>query len=170
MRAMSVVTVRMWRTASTTLPVPGSPFVRIMAAPSAMRRRASPRLRAPHTNGTSKSHLFTWYSSSAGVSTSLSSMKSTPRLCSTCASTKCPIRHFAMTGMDTASTMPSIMVGSLMRATPPCARMAAGTRSRAMTATAPASSAIFACSGFTTSMMTPPFIISANPVFTFSVP
>ena len=39
-----------------------------------------------------------------------------------------------------------------------------------MTATAPASSAIFACSGFTTSMMTPPFIISANPVFTFSVP
>lgn len=75
-----------------------------------------------------------------------------------------------MTGMDTASTMPSIMVGSLMRATPPCARMSAGTRSRAMTATAPASSAIFACSGFTTSMMTPPFIISANPVFTFSVP
>ena len=40
------------------------------------------------------------------------------------------------------STMPVIMSGSDMRATPPLARMSAGTRSRAMTATAPASSAI----------------------------
>ena len=52
-----------------------------------------------------------------------------------------------MTGMETASMMPSIMSGSLIRDTPPCARMSAGTRSSAMTATAPASSAIFACSG-----------------------
>ena len=44
--------VRRWRTASTTLPVPASPFVRIIAAPSAIRRRASPRSRAPQTNGT----------------------------------------------------------------------------------------------------------------------
>ena len=36
-----------------TSPVPGSPLVRITAAPSAMRRSASPRLFAPHTNGTS---------------------------------------------------------------------------------------------------------------------
>src|SRR5207302_1799924 len=43
---------RMCRTASTTLPEPASPFVRIIAAPSAMRRSASPRLRAPQTNGT----------------------------------------------------------------------------------------------------------------------
>ena len=43
--------------------------------------------------------------------------------------------------------MPSIMSGSLIRDTPPCARMSAGTRSSAMTATAPASSAILACSG-----------------------
>jgi len=42
-----------------------------------------------------------------------------------------------------------------MRATPPSRRMSDGTRSRAMTATAPESSAIFACSGLTTSMMTP---------------
>ena len=42
----------MWRTASTMLPVPASPLVRIMAAPSAMRRSASPRSRQPHTNGT----------------------------------------------------------------------------------------------------------------------
>ena len=48
---------RMWRTASTTLPVPASPFERIMAAPSAMRRSASPRLVAPHTNGTLKAPL-----------------------------------------------------------------------------------------------------------------
>ena len=50
-----------------------------------------------------------------------------------------------------------------MRATPPAARMSAGTRSRAITATAPASSAIFACSGVTTSMMTPPLSIWARP-------
>ena len=68
------VIVRMWRTASTTLPVPASPLVRIMAAPSEMRRSASPRFRAPHTNGTVNCHLSTWCSSSAGVSTSLSSM------------------------------------------------------------------------------------------------
>ena len=64
----------MWRTASTTLPVPASPFVRIIAAPSAMRRSASPRFRAPHTNGTVNAHLSMWNSSSAGVSTSDSSM------------------------------------------------------------------------------------------------
>src|SRR4051812_861836 len=66
--------------------------------------------------------------------------------------------------------MPSIMSGSLMRATPPCARMSAGTRSRAITATAPASSAILACSGVTTSMMTPPLSISAMPRLTRAVP
>ena len=33
------------------LPVPASPLERIMHAPSAMRRSASPRLVAPHTNG-----------------------------------------------------------------------------------------------------------------------
>ena len=42
---------RRWRTASTMLPVPASPFERIMRAPSPMRRSASPRLVAPHTNG-----------------------------------------------------------------------------------------------------------------------
>src|SRR3954469_25259573 len=48
--------------------------------------------------------------------------------------------------------------------------MSAGTRSSAMTATAPASSAIFACSALTTSMMTPPLSISARPLFTRIVP
>src|SRR5690242_16009022 len=72
--------------------------------------------------------------------------------------------------MLTASMIPSIMSGSLIRLTPPCARMSAGTRSSAITATAPASSAIFACSGVTTSMMTPPFSISAMPRFTRVVP
>src|SRR4051794_20156162 len=75
-----------------------------------------------------------------------------------------------MTGIDTAETMPSIMSGSLMRATPPWARMSAGTRSSAMTATAPASSAILACSGVTTSMITPPLSISAMPRLTRAVP
>ena len=70
-----------------------------------------------------------------------------------------------MTGMVTAFMIPSIIDGSLIRATPPAARMSAGTRSRAITATAPASSAIFAWSGVTTSMMTPPLSIWARPFF-----
>src|SRR4051812_22097270 len=66
--------------------------------------------------------------------------------------------------------MPATMSGSLIRATPPCARMSAGTRSSAMTATAPASSAILAWSAVTTSMITPPLSISAIPRFTRAVP
>jgi hypothetical protein len=48
--------------------------------------------------------------------------------------------------------------------------MSAGTRSRAITAHAPASSAIFACSAVVTSMITPPLSISARPDFTVKVP
>nr|CDI72591.1 exported hypothetical protein [Staphylococcus capitis CR01] len=48
--------------------------------------------------------------------------------------------------------------------------MSDGTRSKAITATAPASSAILACSAFTTSIITPPFCISAIPLFTLSEP
>ena len=44
-------------------------LVRIMAAPSAMRRRASPRSRQPHTKGTLKACLLMWCTSSEGVST-----------------------------------------------------------------------------------------------------
>src|SRR3954452_5936865 len=80
------------------------------------------------------------------------------------------MRALAITGMETAEMMPSIMSGSLIRDTPPWARMSAGTRSSAMTATAPASSAILACSAVTTSMMTPPLSISAMPRFTRDVP
>ena len=80
------------------------------------------------------------------------------------------MRALAMTGMVTAALMASIISGSLMRATPPSRRMSAGTRSSAMTAHAPASSAILACSPVTTSMMTPPFNISARPRFTGYVP
>ena len=63
-----------------------------------------------------------------------------------------------------------IMSGSLIRDTPTWARMSAGTRSRAITATAPASSAILAWSGVTTSMITPPLSISAIPRLTRAVP
>ena len=80
------------------------------------------------------------------------------------------MRALAITGMETAPMMPSIMSGSLIREMPPSARMSAGTRSRAMTATAPASSAILACSGVTTSMITPPLSCSAMPRLTRSVP
>ncbi len=57
-----------------------------------------------------------------------------------------------------------------MRATPPSRRMSAGTRSSAITATAPESSATRACSGVTTSMITPPRSISARPRLTRAVP
>src|SRR5215204_7545295 len=63
-----------------------------------------------------------------------------------------------------------IMSGSLIRDTPPWARISAGTRSRAITETSPASSAILACSGVTTSMITPPLSISAIPRLTRDVP
>ncbi len=79
------------------------------------------------------------------------------------------MRALAITGIETAAMIPSIMVGSLIRATPPAARMSLGTRSRAMTATAPASSAILAWSAVTTSMMTPPLSIWARPVFVAQV-
>ena len=71
---MSPKTERMWRTALTMSPVPASPFVRIIAAPSEMRRSASPRFVQPQTNGTVNAHLSTWCAWSAGVSTSDSSM------------------------------------------------------------------------------------------------
>src|SRR4051794_7455493 len=79
------------------------------------------------------------------------------------------MRAFAITGMVTASMIPTIISGSDMRATPPAFRMSAGTRSSAITATAPASSAILAWSGVTTSMMTPPLSIWARPVLVAQV-
>ena len=79
------------------------------------------------------------------------------------------MRALAITGIVTASWMPPIMSGSDMRATPPSRRMSAGTRSSAITAAAPACSAIVACSGVTTSMITPPLSISARPLLTLKV-
>src|SRR4029453_8350732 len=80
------------------------------------------------------------------------------------------MRHLAITGIVTAFWISLIFVTGDMRATPPSFRMSDGTRSSAITATAPASSAIFACSALVTSMMTPPFSISANPTFNRGVP
>ena len=50
-------------------PVPACPFVLIMAAPSAILLRASPRSFAPQTKGTVNLCLSIWCDSSAGVST-----------------------------------------------------------------------------------------------------
>src|SRR4051794_9979635 len=80
------------------------------------------------------------------------------------------MRAFAMTGIVTASWIPLMSSGSDMRATPPSRRMSAGTRSSAITAAAPDSSATRACSAVTTSMITPPLSISARPALTRSVP
>ena len=70
-----------------------------------------------------------------------------------------------MTGIETASWIPLIILGSDILDTPPAARMSAGILSSAMTAQAPASSAILACSGVVTSMITPPFSIWASSLF-----
>src|ERR1700716_3735765 len=75
------------------------------------------------------------------------------------------MRHLAITGMETAAMISRIFLGEAIRATPPSARICAGTRSSAITATAPAFSAIDACSAFVTSITTPPLSISARPVF-----
>src|ERR1019366_9205702 len=74
------------------------------------------------------------------------------------------MRHLAITGIETVAMISRIFLGEAMRATPPSARICAGTRSRAMAATAPACSAMEACSALVTSMMTPPLSISARPV------
>src|SRR5271163_1034638 len=75
------------------------------------------------------------------------------------------MRHLAMTGMETSAIISRIFLGEAIRATPPSARICAGTRSRAITATAPDRSAISACLAVVTSMITPPLSISARPVF-----
>ena len=80
------------------------------------------------------------------------------------------MRHLAMTGIDDGVDDLWMSSGSDMRATPPSRRMSAGTRSSAMTATAPASSAILAWSAVTTSMMTPPLSIWARPRLAVQVP
>src|SRR5262245_55253786 len=79
------------------------------------------------------------------------------------------MRAFAMTGMVTEAQISSISSTRDMRATPPAARMSLGTRSRAITATAPASSAMRACSAVTTSMITPPLSICASPALVVQV-
>jgi hypothetical protein len=86
------------------------------------------------------------------------------------ASMKWPIRAFAITGIVTAFWISWIFFTGDIRATPPSRRMSEGTRSSAMTDAAPASSAIFACSALTTSMITPPLSISASPLLTRIVP
>ena len=75
------------------------------------------------------------------------------------------MRALAMTGMETVCMISRMTRMEAMRATPPSLRISEGTRSSAMTADAPASSAILACSALVTSMMTPPFNISAKPTF-----
>ena len=52
---------RMWVVALDTSPVPASPLERIIAAPSVIRRSASPRFVAPHTKGTVNAHLSMWW-------------------------------------------------------------------------------------------------------------
>src|ERR1700688_4384007 len=93
-------------------------------------------------------------------------MKSTSRACNTSASAKWPMRTLAITGMFTVFMISRMILMDAMRATPPSLRMSEGTRSSAITAQAPACSAICACSALVTSIITPPLSISASPTFT----
>src|SRR5215470_12175177 len=76
------------------------------------------------------------------------------------------MRTLAITGIVTVFMISRMTLMAAMRATPPSLRMSEGTRSRAITAHAPAFSAMRACSALVTSMMTPPLSISASPTFT----
>ena len=161
---------RMCRTASTTLPVPASPFVRIIAAPSAIRRSASPRSVAPHTNGTLERPLVDVVRLvGRREHLGLVDVVDLERL-----------EHLGLDEVADARLghhgdrhglldLADLGRGCAMRATPPWARMSAGTRSSAITAQAPACSAITACSASVTSMMTPPLSISASPLLTRKV-
>src|SRR5271169_4871191 len=93
-------------------------------------------------------------------------MKSTSSAWRTSASEKWPMRTLAITGMVTVFMISRMTLIDAMRATPPSLRMSEGTRSSAITAQAPAFSAIFACSALVTSIITPPLSISARPTFT----
>src|SRR6267154_585246 len=93
-------------------------------------------------------------------------MKSTSSACNTSASAKCPMRTLAITGIVTVAMISRITLIEAMRATPPSLRISEGTRSSAITAHAPAFSAILACSALVTSIITPPLSISARPTFT----
>ena len=72
--------------------------------------------------------------------------------------------------LDKAETLGGLLparakLQGIILATPPAALISAGIRSNAITAHAPAASAVFACSAFVTSMMTPPFNICASSRF-----
>ena len=71
-----------------------------------------------------------------------------------------------MTGIDTASWISDHLVRIGHAGDAALRPDVRGPRSRAITATAPASSAMSACSAFVTSMITPPLSISARPVLT----
>ena len=154
----------MCRTASTTLPVPASPFVRIMAAPSAIRRSASPRSVAPHTNGTLERPLVDVVRLVGGrQDLGLVDVVDLERLehlgLDEVADAR--LRHHG--DRDGLLDLADLRAGSPCARRRPRARMSAGTRSSAITAQAPASSAITACSASVTSMITPPLSISAKP-------
>ena len=83
-------------------PVPASPLVRSMQAPSLMRRRPSPRFRAPQTKGTAKRvlvHVVLFIGPGSGPR---SRRYNPPRWPSRIrASRKWPMRTLAITGMVT---------------------------------------------------------------------
>src|SRR5215211_5839762 len=100
-------------TALTMSPVPASPFVRIIAAPSAIRRRASPRFVQPQTNGIVNCHLSTWCSRSAGVSTSPSTrMSAGTRSSAMTATAPASSAIFAWSAVTTSMITPPLSISA----------------------------------------------------------
>ena len=95
---------------------------------------------------------------------------STPVASNILASETWPILHFAIIGIVTESMISCIILMLAVLATPPAFLISYGSLSKTITATAPESSAICACSTLVTSIMTPCFCMRAKPRFIKLVP
>ena len=147
------------------LPVPASPFVRIIAAPLADPRSASPRLGAPRQRHGGQATCPRGEEEArgrVGRRTRRCRRPRAPRGSSASTVTVAALRHHRIVTASSISRRSGIRHSAprLHRGGCPPARVKRHDRA------APASSAIRACSASTTSMMTPPLSISARTVLT----
>ncbi len=164
-------TARMCRTASTMLPVPASPLVRIIAAPSPMRRSASPRSRQPQTNGTLERELvdvvlLVGRREHLALVDVVDAQRLEHLRLDEVADAALGHHRDRHRGHDLVDLR---RIGTCARRRPPCGCPPARARAPSRPPR-PASSAIRACSASVTSMITPPLSISARPVLSLSVP
>jgi len=143
-RRISLVMVRMCRTASTILPDPASPLVRIIAAPSQCDATLHPDC-ALRDKGTLKSCFQTWFSSSREQHFAFVDEVHFERF-EHGRFGEMTNAHFGHHRMLTVFMISRIFSAEAIRATPlPCG-MSEGTRSESMTAPRSGVSAMRACS------------------------